>query len=407
MKRFFICVVALVLLFTLHTPVLAENKQFYCRRNDSLVVPITVVENPNTLVSATVRVMYDHNVFQLNRADAQDDQIALPMIISGIPARYPLDLPFQVKSDAPVGTYEITAELVPGSGLDLNMNVAGDLRLSSMTVVVVDRAVIIDVQKENLFGSGTLPNNADANSYDTPGRYAVDATCAYSNLPITAGTLEVIRPDENVTACTQIASSVDNSYTRTRVGSDWGAWISAYDLLNTAVTTSSNTAAAVNDLSSRLGSVSDTAAAANAAVNDLSSRLGSVSDAAAAANAAVNDLSGRLGSVSDAAAAANASAAAANESIAGLSQKIGNNNYLYEFVNVSVSPSTDYVYVGGHPGYALVAAAVTDAKWSQWMSNVRGVLSNESSETAAVLFAKPAPKKGIDVRLMLLWVKRN
>lgn len=229
MKRFFLCFIALTILFTFSVQAVAEKTTYYCRPNDNIYVPLTVIENPNNVVTASFRVHYDANVFDISQIITSNDTITIP-VLSNIPAGYPVTVPFHVRVDAAPGTYEISAEQI--TGYDAKENEAGGILLAPMKVTVTEGAVIVsEPEPIQAAGSGALPDNANADAYDINGSYYIDEGCTYTNLPITSGTLQVIRPNEDGTACTQIATSKDNCFTRTRIGSEWGGWMSAYDFM--------------------------------------------------------------------------------------------------------------------------------------------------------------------------------
>ena len=272
MKKCFICFLALAMLFTCMTWASADTQHYYCRANDMLDVGIPVIENPNKAVTATIRISYDHSVIELTQAGASDDTVQLPVMINGIPAGHQAIVSFHVNTNAAPDTYEITAELVSAYNA-AEQPVAG-LKLSPVKVTVASGPVAVtDSDPEaKQYGSGTLPNNANADQYDTTGTYYIDEGCTYTNLPITSGTLEVIRPNADASACTQIASSANNYFTRTRVGSTWGSWISAYnniDALNSQAT---------KDISALNSQLTSEVTNLNNSVQNVSGRVSSIEE---------------------------------------------------------------------------------------------------------------------------------
>ena len=124
---------ALALALLMAFGAVAENIPVYAQE-ETFEAAFTVVENPSKAVAATLKLNYDHNVFEVLENDTAKNDGAFLLDLNGIPVGTACSIPFRVRSGAAEGEYTLSMDVVEAG--DINENYVTDMRLNVITVRV-------------------------------------------------------------------------------------------------------------------------------------------------------------------------------------------------------------------------------------------------------------------------------
>ncbi|MBR6186544.1 MAG: substrate-binding domain-containing protein [Clostridia bacterium] len=116
---------------------------------DTFELVFTVTENPNRAVGATLKLRYDHDVFELiPSSNVQNDAPIISLNILGIPVGEFVPVSFTVRPNAPGGVYEI--QILVEQAADINENLVDGLTFSAFQVQVASAQDILAAENEAL-----------------------------------------------------------------------------------------------------------------------------------------------------------------------------------------------------------------------------------------------------------------
>ena len=140
----------------------ASEKTIEVKPGDTFELQFTVSDNPNYVASASGKLVYDHDAFELIPSDViqNDDDLGL-LDSTGIQLGYPISVSFKVLSNAFEDEYEFKCRIT--SQKDVNMRTTDGLK--------------IDTIKVNVKKSSFRPNNVhSAKEYGFQSYVGVDVT---------------------------------------------------------------------------------------------------------------------------------------------------------------------------------------------------------------------------------------
>ncbi|MBR6185005.1 MAG: hypothetical protein IKQ41_01985, partial [Clostridia bacterium] len=141
---------ALVLALMMLVPSLALGEEIPSYQpGDTIDLVFTVTENPHHAVGATLKLEYDHDVFELIPSSyVQNDAPIMSINIYGIPVGEAVPVSFLVRPNAPGGEYEI--KILVEQAADIDENLVDGFAFSSYQVQIASAQDILAAEDEAL-----------------------------------------------------------------------------------------------------------------------------------------------------------------------------------------------------------------------------------------------------------------
>lgn len=129
------CFVVLVCFMVMGSAAFASDGIIPVKQGESFTASLSVIANPNKAVIATVKVFFDHDVFELiPGANMSNESVTLQYVNGVIPIGQEVIFAFRVLPEAPDGDYVISA--TPSDAYQDSLEPAEGLALSAVTVHV-------------------------------------------------------------------------------------------------------------------------------------------------------------------------------------------------------------------------------------------------------------------------------
>ena len=187
MKKNALVILLILVLFAFSAA--AEGKSYACAPGEEFSAVFEVAENPGHAVAATLRLNYDHDVFELIPSNFAQNDGAFMLDMNGIAPGASGTVPFRVKPDALDGTY--TIELTVQEAGDINEAYVEGLFFPPVQVKV--GAPKIKAKPENEF----FPDGKLKKAYDYNDQGRLEWETVYNRYGKPTSIKQILGWDEN------------------------------------------------------------------------------------------------------------------------------------------------------------------------------------------------------------------